>query len=118
GPVEIVFSTTAATNALVERKGGPTILFTTAGFEDVLEIGRQARPVLYALQPQKVPPLVEDRVGARERIAVDGEVLEPLSEGEIERLAAIAGEQPSATIAICFLHGHAHSTHERRLAER
>jgi N-methylhydantoinase A len=119
-PVEIVFSTTAATNALVERKGGPTILITTAGFEDVLEIGRQARPVLYALHPQKTPPLVgvEDRLGAAERVAIDGEVLVPLTEGEVERLAAIAGDKPQATIAICLLHGHAHPAHERRLAER
>ena len=56
---ELSHSTTVATNALLERSGGPVALVTTAGFEDVLEIGRQARPRLYALHPTLPAPLVD-----------------------------------------------------------
>src|SRR5260370_39054005 len=66
---ELVHSTTVATNALLERRGGPVALVTTAGFEDVIELGRQARPRLYALHPPVAPPLVEarPRLGVAER---------------------------------------------------
>src|SRR5258705_124333 len=50
-PTELVHSTTVGTNALLERRGGPAALVTTAGFEDVLVLRRQARPSLYALHP-------------------------------------------------------------------
>ena len=72
---ELVHSTTVATNALLTRSGGPTVLVTTAGFEDVLEIGRQARPKLYALHPRKAPPLVGLRIGVEERMDPQGRVL-------------------------------------------
>src|SRR6266513_2980883 len=87
-PFEIVHGTTVATNALLERKGARTALITTEGFEDVIEIGRQARPELYNLNAIKPPPLVpsELRFGVKERVAASGEVLEPLSEKEIKAL--------------------------------
>ena len=68
---ELSHSTTVATNALLERRGGPVALVTTAGFEDVLEIGRQARPRLYALHPVLPAPLVDAalRFGVDERLA-------------------------------------------------
>ena len=67
---EITYGSTVATNALLERRGARVCLVTTAGFEDVLEIGRQARPDLYALEPRVPPPLVgrADRLGVRERV--------------------------------------------------
>ena len=116
---ELSFSTTAATNALLERTGGPTILLTTAGFEDVLEIARQTRPELYALHPVLVQPLVgvEHRLGVAERIDVRGEIVLALSDAEIARVVAAVG-QTIATIAICFLHAYRNDTHERRLASR
>ena len=59
GPtVPVVHGSTVATNALLERRGARTALITTTGFADVLAIGRQNRPDLYALVPQKTPPLV------------------------------------------------------------
>src|SRR5215831_15010243 len=78
----IVHGSTVATNAVLEHKGAPTGLITTAGFRDVLEIGRQARPRLYDLRVQKVPPLVprERRVEVTERLNERGEVLIPLDE--------------------------------------
>src|SRR5215470_281518 len=70
-PSEIVHGTTVATNALLERKGARTALITTSGFEDVIEIGRQARPELYNLMVTRPAPLVprKMRFGISERIA-------------------------------------------------
>src|SRR6185369_16768997 len=70
---EITYGSTVATNALLERRGARVCLVTTAGFEDVLEIGRQDRPSLYALEPRLPPALVDrpDRLGVRERVTFD-----------------------------------------------
>jgi N-methylhydantoinase A len=119
GPVELVYSTTAATNALLTRRGGPVLLFTTAGFEDVLEIARQTRPELYALEPHKAPPLVaaEDRVGVEERVDVHGATLQPLGKAAFASALAAAQARPDARIAICFLHAYVEPAHEARLAD-
>jgi N-methylhydantoinase A len=81
---EVVHGSTVATNALLERRGARTALITTAGFTDVLAIGRQNRPDLYALVPQKPPPLVPQRwrFGLHERVTAQGEVLTPLNLAE------------------------------------
>src|SRR3984893_10245208 len=81
---DLVCGTTVGTNALLERRGGRVALITTAGFEDVLEIGRQARAKLYDLFLQKAEPLAPSarRFGARERLAVDGSIVVPLSIAE------------------------------------
>ncbi|MFM8392711.1 MAG: hydantoinase/oxoprolinase N-terminal domain-containing protein, partial [Acidobacteriota bacterium] len=75
---EVVHGTTVATNALLERKGARTALVTTAGFEDVLEIGRQARPAPYCLTGggARRAPLIpsELRFGVEERVLADGTV--------------------------------------------
>ena len=78
----VIHGSTVATNALLERRGARTALITTAGFRDVLEIGRQNRPDLYALVPRKPPPLVPRawRFEADERVSAAGEVLRPLDE--------------------------------------
>src|SRR4051812_7053739 len=82
--IEVIHGTTVGTNALLERRGAKTALVTTAGFEDALVIGRQARPSLYDLNAVRPAPLVPEslRFGVRERVAATGEVLEELSEGE------------------------------------
>jgi N-methylhydantoinase A len=108
---------TVATNALLERKGARVTLVTTAAFEDVLEIGRQDRPDLYALQPRREPPLVppERRVGVRERLAAGGRVLVPLTEREIARVVRrVRATRPEA-IAVGLLHAWSNPAHERRL---
>src|SRR5260221_5686904 len=88
--IEVVHGTTVGTNALLQRRGARVALVTTAGFEDVIEIGRQARPELYNLNAIKTAPLVpsELRFGVPERVSAAGEVLEPLSEKEIKALVA------------------------------
>src|SRR5712692_4608269 len=78
----LVHGSTVATNAVLERKGVSTGLITTAGFRDVLEIGRQTRPKLYDIRVQKVPPLVPRslRVEVTERLNERGEVMVALDE--------------------------------------
>ncbi len=109
---------TMATNALLERKGARVTLVTTAGFEDVLEIGRQERPDLYALEPRRAPPLVprERRLGARERLAAGGGVLTPLTAREVARvMRRVRASRPEA-VAVALLHAWSAPAHERRLA--
>ncbi len=69
--LEVIHGTTVGTNSLLERRGARVALITTAGFEDLLEIGRQARPRLYDLNVQREPPLAprDLRFGIKERIA-------------------------------------------------
>src|ERR1700686_4732474 len=85
---EIVHGTTVATNALLERRGARTALITTEGFEDVIEIGRQARPDLYNLMVTRRAPLVprELRLGALERVGPAGEIITPLDEASVTQV--------------------------------
>src|SRR5579859_2284830 len=116
----IVHGSTVATNAVLERKGVKTGLITTGGFRDVLEIGRQARPQLYDLQVQKVPPLVprELRVEVVERLNKDGEVLVPLDEASIEEALNTLSAAGVTSIAVSLLFSFTNPDHERRVAER
>src|SRR5580700_5055456 len=96
-PLSLLCGTTVGTNALIERRGARVALVTTAGFEDVLEIGRQARPKLYDFFLEKPEPLVpaRARIGAKERLAWDGAIVEPLTDAEIRRvLRAVRRERP------------------------
>src|ERR1700688_27298 len=89
GELMILHGTTVGTNALLERKGARAALITTAGFEDAIEIGRQARPKLYDFFFDRVEPLVpaDLRFGVDERTASDGEILQAPSEQDLESLA-------------------------------
>jgi N-methylhydantoinase A len=117
--IEVVHGTTVGTNALLQRRGARTALVTTLGFEDVIEIGRQARPELYNLNAVKPPPLVasELRFGVRERVAASGEVLEPLSEKEIKTLVEKLKVAQAESIAISLIFSFAHPEHEQRIAD-
>src|SRR5882757_1569296 len=99
--VDLVCGTTVGTNALLERRGGRVALVTTAGFEDVLEIGRQARPRLYDLMVKKAEPLVPQsrRFGLAERMDPAGRVLLSPSRREIARVVqavARSGAEPGS----------------------
>jgi N-methylhydantoinase A len=116
--LDLVCGTTVGTNALLERSGGRVALVTTAGFEDVLEIGRQARPKLYDFFVQKPEALVASRarIGARERLAWDGAIIEPLTDGEVRRvLAAVRRGRPEA-VAVCLLFCFRNTKHEKKIA--
>jgi N-methylhydantoinase A len=117
--LEIIHGTTVGTNALLERRGARTALVTTAGFEDVLVIGRQARPGLYDLNAVRSQPLVPDnlRFGVRERIAANGEVLEELNERALQSLIKKLKAARVESIAVCLLFSFVQPRHERRIAK-
>src|ERR1700692_4094819 len=77
GELVLLHGTTVGTNTLLERKGARTALVTTPGFEDAIEIGRQARPKLYVFFFDRIEPLVprDLRFGVNERTASDGKIL-------------------------------------------
>ena len=114
---EIIHGTTVATNALLERQGATVAFVTTAGFEDLLWMRRQARPELYALEVRLDPPLVEEGYcfGVDERLDAQGQVIRELDDAEVHRLVeAVASVNPDAVV-VCLLHAYANETHERRL---
>ncbi len=116
-PFTLVHGSTVATNTLLEGTGARVALVTNRGFEDVIEIGRQNRPQLYAWVGHRPPPLVgrDDRHGVSGRLGPDGAEEEPLDEGELRELAGrVAGAD---AIAICLLHSYADGGHEERVAE-
>jgi N-methylhydantoinase A len=117
--IEVIHGTTVGTNALLQRRGARTTLVTTAGFEDVIEIGRQARPELYNLNAIKPPSLVpsELRFGVPERVVASGEVLTPLRDKDIARLVTAVRNANCESIAISLLFSFAHPAHEQRLAK-
>jgi N-methylhydantoinase A len=118
-PDLFTYGTTVATNAMLERHGARTALVTTAGFEDVIEIGRQARPHLYDLEPQRPEPLVPPalRLGVRERALHDGKVLVALDEAEIRHIAAGVRALGVEAIAVCFLHSPVAPRHESAMGK-
>ncbi len=117
-PVDLLHGTTVGTNALLERRGGHVALVTTEGFEDVLVIGRQARPELYNFFVQKPPPLVDaaHRLGVPERIAADGRVLIALTPLALASLKRRVQRLRPQSVAICLVFSYLNPRHERRLA--
>jgi len=117
---DLVCGTTVGTNALLERRGGRVALITTAGFEDVLEIGRQAREKLYELFLQKAAPLAPSsrRFGAKERLAADGSVVQDLTAAEIRRLLRQIKKIKPGSIALCLLFSFRNPLHEKRIAQK
>src|SRR5207248_3132383 len=117
GAARLHYGSTVATNALLERRGARVALLTTAGFEDLLEIGRQVRPELYALEPRRPPPLVPRarRIGVRERVLADGTVETPLARRRVAAAVAAVARSRATAVAVCLLHGYAAPAHERRL---
>ncbi|MFZ6764966.1 hydantoinase/oxoprolinase family protein [Pseudoroseomonas sp. WGS1072] len=114
----LLHGTTIATNAVLERRLARGVLLTTAGFEDVLEIGRHSRRDIYGLKPAHEAPLIprDRRLGVPERIRADGGVErapEPAAIAAlIDRLAALEAE----AVAVCLLNAHVNPAHEQLLA--
>lgn len=119
GEFILLHGTTVGTNTLLERKGARTALVTTAGFEDAIEIGRQARPKLYDFFFDRIEPLVprELRFGVNERTSAEGEVLTAATKEELGALAnRIEAAHPKA-IAISLLFSFANRTNEEAVAQ-
>ncbi|TAK33168.1 MAG: hydantoinase/oxoprolinase family protein [Chloroflexota bacterium] len=111
----MVHGTTVATNALLERQGARTALLTTAGFADLLEIGRQTRPSLYDLEPRRPEPLVPARwrYEVEERVSSQGMILTPLRADDLLPIACEMAREGIQSVAICFLFSFLHPAHER-----
>jgi N-methylhydantoinase A len=116
--LDLVCGTTVGTNALLQRRGGRVALVTTAGFEDVLEIGRQARPRLYDLLVEQAEPLVprSRRFGLAERLDSDGRVLLSPRRREIARVVRAVARSGTKSVAVCLLFSFVNSKHERAIA--
>jgi 5-oxoprolinase (ATP-hydrolysing) len=112
----VKMGTTVATNALLERKGEPTLLVTTRGFRDALRIAYQDRPRLFDLHVV-LPELLYRRViEADERVSASGEVVTPLDRATLESELRAAHDAGLRSVAIVFLHGWRHTAHERAAA--
>lgn len=110
---------TIATNTILEEKGASTVLVTTRGFRDILELRRLRVPRLYDMRYKKPAPLIERRyrLEANERVAAGGEVITPLTAGEVDRIAERIAEIAPASVVICLLHSYANPQHESAIAE-
>ncbi len=116
-PLAMRLATTRGTNALLERRGAATALFITRGFGDLLRIGTQQRPDLFALDVRRPAPLYAESVEVAERRAADGSVLLPL---DLEPVRAVAARMASAGIrsaAVALAHAFRDPAHERALAD-
>ena len=120
----VVHGSTVVTNLLLEAKAAPIAVLTTAGFEDVLTLGRQNRRDLYA--PIVAPQLPRHlfpralRTGIAGRIDAHGREVQPLDEAGVRTWVAQlaqAGEQAPPAVAVCFINAHANPAHERRARE-
>src|SRR6266496_57687 len=109
--------TTIATNALLQRKGEPTVLVITRGFRDALRIGYQNRPRLFDRKIE-LPELLYSRViEADERVSAGGEVIVPLDEDAMERALRGAYDEGYRAVAIVCMHGYRFARHERRIGQ-
>ncbi|MBT6313558.1 MAG: hydantoinase/oxoprolinase family protein [Alphaproteobacteria bacterium] len=114
----IVHGTTTTTNAVLERKLSKTGLITTAGFRDVLELGRRTRPNPYGMKGQFRPLIPRDlRLEVQERMDAAGEVVTPLAEDDVRAAANALLAEGCEAVVIHFLHAYANPAHEQRAGE-
>ncbi|WP_420797719.1 hydantoinase B/oxoprolinase family protein [Ectothiorhodospira variabilis] len=112
----VKMGTTVATNALLERKGEPTVFVTTRGFADVLRIGYQNRPDIFALDIRLPEQLYRRVVEVDERIAADGTVLAAPDPQQVRTALNEARVAGCTACAIAFMHGYRHTAHEEQVA--
>ncbi len=110
----IVHGSTVATNTLLERKGAKVALITTKGYEDVLEIGRQARSSLYDFSIKRESPLVSERFrwGVAERVSATGEVLSGIKNGDLKKISVELRKQGFDSVVVCFLFAYKNPVNE------
>src|SRR5262249_29844327 len=117
----VVHGTTVGTNAVLERRGATVAIITTAGFRDLIEIGRTKRniPALFVPTFVRPRPVVErrHRFEAQERLNADGSVLVPLDIASVERALDAALVAGAGALAVCFLHAYLAPSHEHAVAD-
>ena len=117
--IQVIHGSTVATNAILEKKGAKTALLTNAGFEDVIEIGRQRRERLYDLNYRRKPPLVPEnlRFGIPGRINADGEILSELDETALKMIIQKLADLQVASVAVSCLFSFVNPVHEQKIAD-
>lgn len=118
-PTRISHGSTVATNAILERRGSRTALITTRGFRDLLAIGRQDRPQLYALQPQLPPALIPQKwcFEVPERLNHRGEIIQPLDKENAKTVLDQLNQHRIDSVAVCLLYSYLNPVHEKELKE-
>ena len=111
----VKMGTTVATNALLERKGAKTLFLVTRGFADLLVIGDQTRPDIFALDIKRPDPLYTRVIEVDERLDASGTVLVPLDEAPVREALAKAKQDGFTSVAITLMHAYGHDAHEARL---
>jgi 5-oxoprolinase (ATP-hydrolysing) len=112
----VKMGTTVATNALLERKGEPTLLVTTRGFRDALRIAYQNRPRLFDRRIVLPELLYSEVVEAQERLSAQGDVLQPLDEVALRADLQAAHARGLRSVAVVFMHGYRYTAHEQAAA--
>jgi len=116
-PLRVRLGTTRGTNALLTRRGARTALAITAPLEDLLLIGDQTRPDLFALNIQRSAPLAEMTIGIRERLDARGEILQPLDTSHALLELRRARDVGCESLAICLMHSYINPQHELQLLQ-
>ncbi|NDA60743.1 MAG: hydantoinase/oxoprolinase family protein [Chitinophagia bacterium] len=113
----LIHGTTLVTNAIIERKGAPTALLTTAGFEDVLEIGREMRYDIYDIFIKMPEPLVGRtfRKGVAERIDHQGKIITHFQEKKVIEIVQSWVKKGIQSVAVSLLHAYANPIHEQKI---
>ncbi|MCH7680095.1 hydantoinase/oxoprolinase family protein, partial [candidate division KSB1 bacterium] len=115
--IRMRLATTRGTNALLERKGVSTALFITRGFGDLLRIGTQQRPDIFALEIIKPEPLYEVVVEVDERLNSDGSVLRPLTLNSLNAEVEALVKKGIRVAAVALMHSYQNPQHELELAD-
>ena len=120
GEIDLIHGSTVATNALLERKGARLAFLTTAGFEDLLAIGRQTRRELYNIMVEKRIPLIPRELcfGIAERTSFDGTIIDDPNLSSIDRIIRRLKRAHVESVAICFLHAYANPANEEKVRRR
>jgi N-methylhydantoinase A len=115
----MVHGTTVATNTALERDGARLAVLVTAGHKDVLVVGRGNRTAMYNIKAPPLRPLVprSQCIEVRERLRVDGSVVTPLDEAQVDAIAERLAADGVEAVAVCFLHAYANPEHEQRCAQ-
>ena len=114
----ILHGTTIATNAVIERRGAICALITTAGFRDILELGRRDRPTMYGLEGTHEPLVPRDlRFEVSERLDYEGNVLLALDEPGLRAIGEALKQSKVESIVVAFIHAYANPAHELRACE-
>ncbi len=115
--LEMRLGTTKGTNALLERKGGRVALIVTKGFRDLLHIGTQQRPDLFQLAIPPAEILYDTVIEAEERLSASGDIVVPLSAGNIASIVSELKTFPVDAVAVSLLNAYRNDVHERQLVQ-